>query len=77
MSKKKNHTKPKINLHIGKPAVKKESERKSDFYHKHKSTVWTIIILIILAIFFIKNNSRETAEQGPYPPNYNQGNSAK
>ena len=37
---------------------------------KHKNTIWTIVILLILLIFFIVNNTREVAEQGPYPPNY-------
>lgn len=37
---------------------------------KHKNTFWTIVILVVLTIFFIVNNTREEPEEGPYPPNY-------
>ena len=46
-------------------------QKKSDYYNKHKNTIWTIIVLVILTIFFIVNNTREVPERGPYPPNYN------
>ena len=46
----------------------------SDFYHKHKNTFWTVVVLVILAIFFIMNNTKKTPERGPYPPNYQQEN---
>jgi uncharacterized integral membrane protein len=38
---------------------------------KYKNTVWTIIIIVILAIFFIINNTKPVPDQGPYPPGYN------
>lgn len=38
---------------------------------KHKNTIWTIVILAVLTVFFIVNNTREEPEEGPYPPNYN------
>lgn len=37
---------------------------------KHKNTFWTIVIIIVLTIFFIINNTRDEPEEGPYPPNY-------
>ncbi|HRN26123.1 MAG: hypothetical protein IT276_10075 [Ignavibacteriaceae bacterium] len=37
---------------------------------KLKSTIWTVITIIILLIFFIVNNTRTEPEEGPYPPNY-------
>lgn len=37
---------------------------------KYKNTIWTIVIIVILTIFFIINNTRDEPEQGPYPPNY-------
>jgi hypothetical protein len=75
MAAKNKTTKQKSTYPIGKQASK-ESEIKTDFYTKHKSTFWTIIVLIILTIFFIFNNTREIADQGPYPPNYIQGHPA-
>jgi len=62
-------TKQKTTYPIGKQ-VSKEAEIKTDFYTKHKSTFWTIIVLIILTIFFIFNNTRKIPDEGPYPPNY-------
>jgi len=50
----------------------KTTEKKSDFYEKHKNTIWTIVVLVILTIFFIVNNTRDVPGEGPYPPNYNQ-----
>lgn len=63
-----NRTKP--NYPIGKQIAKDESKKNSDFYSKHKSTIWTVIILVILTIFFIINNTRKVPDEGPYPPNY-------
>ena len=37
---------------------------------RYKNTVWTIVIGIILIIFFIVNNTRSVPESGPYPPSY-------
>ena len=62
---------------IGKQADKQKLEKKSDFYHKHKSTIWTVIVLIVLAIFFVVNNTRKIPEQGSYPPNYKSANSSE
>jgi len=62
---------------IGKQAGKQPEKIKSEFYHKHKSTIWTIIVMIVLAIFFIVNNTRKIPEQGPYPPNYKSANSSE
>jgi len=74
---KKNKTKqPKTNYPIGKSAAKQQELKEQDFYHKHKSNIWTIIVLIVLTFFFIVNNTRKVADEGPYPPNYLNGNSA-
>ncbi len=53
---------------------KQPTKTESDFYHKHKNTFWTIVVLVILGIFFIINNTRKVPEQGQYPPNYIEGN---
>ena len=51
---------------IGKTAI----EKKPLIDPKYKNTFWTVIILAILLIFFIMNNTRDEPEQGPYPPGY-------
>lgn len=38
---------------------------------KHKNSIWTIVILVILVIFFIVNNTRKEPDHGPYPTGYN------
>ncbi len=52
-----------------------QQEKKHLIDPKYKNTFWTIVILIILTIFFIVNNTRDEPREGPYPPNYNHGNS--
>jgi hypothetical protein len=74
MAKKNKSSQTKANYPIGKQAIKPEAKQGTDFYTKHKSSIWTIIVLVVLTIFFIINNTREVPEEGPYPPNYNQGN---
>ena len=76
MSKKQKNSKSKSNYPIGKQAVKAPTDSKNEFYEKHKSTIWTIVVIIILAIFFIVNNTRDVPEHGPYPPNYHGPKSA-
>ena len=51
---------------IGKTKI----EKKPLINPKYKNTFWTVVILIILAIFFIVNNTRPVPEEGPYPPGY-------
>jgi len=75
MSAKNRNTKQKSNYPIGKQASK-QVEKETDFYTKHKSTLWTVIVLIVLTIFFIINNTRKVPDEGSYPPNYLKGNSA-
>ena len=77
MAKKNRNNHQKSNFPIGKAAAKSQEENEQDFYHKHKSTFWTIIILIVLTFFFIVNNTRKVPAEGPYPPNYLQGNSTE
>lgn len=55
---------------IGKTTV----EKKPLIDPKLKNAIWTIIIIVILSIFFIINNTRDEPEQGPYPPGYNPAN---
>ena len=75
MAKKNKTNQPKTNYPIGKSATKQQEVKEDDFYHKHKSTIWTIVVLVALAFFFIVNNTRKVSEEGPYPPNYLNGNS--
>lgn len=49
---------------------KQSLEKKPLIDPKHKNTIWTIIILLILLTFFIVNNTRTVPEEGPLPPNY-------
>ena len=44
---------------------------------KHKNTIWTIVIMLVLIIFFIVNNTRDVPEHGPYPPGYNPDTAAQ
>lgn len=73
MSKKNRSNQNKPNFPIGKSRTQQE-KKEEDFYTKHKSTIWTIIVLIILTFFFIVNNTRKVPDEGPYPPNYFNGN---
>lgn len=52
---------------IGKQVI----DKKPGMDPKLKSTIWTVITIITLAVFFIINNTRTEPEEGPYPPNYN------
>jgi len=51
---------------IGKTKV----EKKPLIDPKYKNTFWTIVILVVLAIFFIINNTKNEPDEGPYPPGY-------
>jgi len=51
---------------IGKQVI----EKKTRMDPKLKSTIWTVITIVVLLIFFIVNNTRTEPEEGPYPPNY-------
>ena len=51
---------------IGKQVV----EKKPLIAPKVKNTIWTVITIIVLLVFFIINNTRTEPEEGPYPPNY-------
>ena len=75
MAAKNRNSKQKSTYPIGNQVVK-QVVKEPDFYDKHKSTIWTTIVLIILTIFFIINNTRKVPDQGPYPPNYPKGNTA-
>ncbi len=45
-----------------------KAEKKPLIDPRYKNTVWTIVIIIILTIFFIVNNTRQVPEEGPTPP---------
>jgi hypothetical protein len=51
---------------IGKQVI----EKKPLIDPKLKNTIWTIITIVILIVFFIVNNTRTEPAEGPYPPNY-------
>lgn len=75
MAVKNKNAKQKSASSIGKQ-MGKQVEEEPDFYTKHKSTIWTIIILVVLTIFFIINNTRKVPDEGSYPPNYLKGKTA-
>lgn len=50
-----------------------QPEKKHLIDPQYKNSFWTIVVLVVLAVFFIVNNTRDEPEQGPYPPNYNSG----
>jgi len=77
MAKKNKSNQTKTNYPIGKSSAKQQEEKEQDFFHKHKSTIWTIIVLAILTFFFVVNNTRKVPAEGPYPPNYLKGNSTE
>jgi len=49
---------------------KQKIEKKSLINPKHKNTIWTVIVLVILGVLFVINNTREVPEEGQYPPNH-------
>lgn len=51
---------------IGKQVI----EKKPFIDPKVKNTIWTVITIIVLLVFFIINNTRTEPEEGAYPPNY-------
>ncbi len=53
-----------------KPIGKKPEEKKHLINPRYKNTVWTVVIMVVLTIFFIVNNTKSVQERGPYPPNY-------
>ena len=50
---------------------KKTIEKKPLINPKYKNTFWTAVIILLLLIFLIVNNTRSVPAQGPYPPSYN------
>jgi uncharacterized integral membrane protein len=65
MTQKKNKQKPR---QIGRTTV---AQKKPLINPRYKNTVWTVVIVVILSIFFIVNNTRNVPESGPYPPTFN------
>jgi hypothetical protein len=54
-----------------KPIGKKPEVKKHLIDPRYQNTFWTVLIVIVLTIFFIVNNTKSVQEHGPYPPNYN------
>lgn len=48
----------------------KQQAKKPLIDPKYKNLIFTGILILIIAIFFIVNNSRNEPSEGPYPPNY-------
>jgi len=65
-------TKPK-ERQIGKKTI----EKKPLIDPRYKNTFWTALLVVILVIFFIVNNTRSVPDQGPYPPGYNPSSTVK
>lgn len=49
--------------------TKQTTERKPLIDPRYKNLVYTIAVIVAIAIFFIINNSQSEPQQGPYPPN--------
>jgi hypothetical protein len=56
---------------------KKVIEKKPLIDPRYKNTVWTAVIVLVLLIFFVINNTRSVPDQGPYPPSFNPASTAK
>jgi hypothetical protein len=56
---------------------KKPAQKKHLVNPKYKNFFWTAVIIFILLIFFIVNNTRSVPERGLYPPTYNPSGSIK
>jgi peroxiredoxin len=54
----------------------KQPEKKTLIDPRYKNLVYTIITIVVIAVFFVINNSRSEPEQGPYPPGYNEKSEA-
>lgn len=52
-------------------------EKKHLIDPRYKNPVYTAIMLIVLLIFFIVNNTRKTPEHGPYPYGYSADSAKK
>lgn len=44
---------------------------------RYKNTFWTAVIILVLLVFFIINNTRDIPESGPYPPGFNPDSAKK
>jgi hypothetical protein len=55
---------------VNEKLVSRLVEKKPLIDPKLKNTIWTVITIIVLLVFFIVNNTRTEPEEGPYPPNY-------
>lgn len=58
------------NINRDRKIGKQDIEKKPAMDPKLKSTIWTVITIVVLLVFFIINNTRTEPEEGPYPPNY-------
>ncbi|NWF90952.1 MAG: hypothetical protein HXY50_16015 [Ignavibacteriaceae bacterium] len=53
-----------------KQPLKKNEQKKHLIDPKYKNTFWTVLMIVVLTIFFIINNTKSVQERGHYPPNY-------
>jgi cytochrome c biogenesis protein CcmG/thiol:disulfide interchange protein DsbE len=51
-------------------STEKEEKKVFGLTKKQRSHAYTILFIIVFAIFFFVNNNFEEAKSGPYPPNY-------
>lgn len=54
----------------------KTAEKKHLIDPRYKNLVYTIITIVVIAVFFVINNSQSEPEQGPYPPEHNESSEA-
>jgi len=55
-----------------KEARKNKAPKKKGLTKKQRGRIYTGLFILIVAIFFIVNNSRKEPKEGPLPPNYTQ-----
>jgi hypothetical protein len=53
---------------------KKTTVKKPFIDPRYKNTFWSLVITLVLIIFFIVNNTRSVPDSGPYPPAYSDSN---
>lgn len=49
---------------------KQQIEKKPLIDPRYKNLIYTVAFILVVAVFFIVNNSQSEPNQGPYPPNY-------
>lgn len=52
----------------------KKVEKKPLIDPRYKNLFYTVLTIVVIAVFFIINNSKSEPQEGPYPPNYKANN---